>query len=130
MARTYHAVEETYQELFPTSHASSIDYMSRQIAAVERGFYSYSEERAFRQEYGDVLNASIVSETLREMFPNIDLGPKTLVELYDRLGDFLVTGEDAITGEMRHELVAFFVEQGYSETEAVDQMREILGTSE
>lgn len=112
MARTYHA-----------------EYERRQQRALERGFTSYHEERQFRAENAGILNASIVRETLAALFPNTTLGPQQLVGLWEVLGDYLMSGGEEITGAMRHELVQFFIDQGMDTTQAVHEMREILGTS-
>lgn len=105
------------------------EYLDRTRRAIERGFTSYNEERNYRAAHRDVLTSGIVKTTLREMFPNIDLGPQELVDLWETLDDYLMGGEEEITGQMRHELVSFFVEQGMTEDTAVRTMKEVLGTS-
>lgn len=104
------------------------EYRSRKERAIAHGFTSFYQERKFREENRSVLKTGLV-ETIREMFPNADLGPREIVGLYDVLGDFLVTGETKITGRMRHDLVTFYMEQGLDEDDAVEAMREILGTT-
>lgn len=104
------------------------EYLARKERAIARGFTSFYQERRYREENRSVLKSGLV-ETIRDMFPNADLGPREIVGLYDVLGGFLVTGETEITGRMRHDLVAFYMEQGLDEDDAVEAMREVLGTS-
>ena len=104
------------------------EYKDRVARAKAAGFESYHEQRAFRGENVDVLR--MMRETYTDLFPkNVKLDTRGVVELYDILQDYFITGEEAVTGQMRHELVSFFLDEGMKESAAVKSMREILGTT-
>ena len=104
------------------------EYKDRVTRAKAAGFESYYEQRTFRSENEDVLRE--MRDTLSHLFPKkLTLNTRDIVELYDVLQDYLMTGPNAVTGQMRHELVSFFMEEGMNEKDAVRSMREILGTT-
>lgn len=121
MARTYHA-----------------EYVARQERAIEVGFSGYSEQRVFRSEHIEELAFAKESLAWRELH-GTDVGlhnEKQMNAFYEQVlqgGEFTtITGitPDTVTGAMRHEAVAYFMEwEGYDESEAVAAMRDLYGTS-
>jgi hypothetical protein len=101
------------------------EYAARQQRAQERGFSSYAEERQFRTE--TVEERREAAEALG-VHPNIG-DPTALTRYYE---DILlpIATEEEVSGRMRHDAVAYFVDvMGYSEEDAIAAMRELYGDS-
>lgn len=107
------------------------EYARRQELAEQRGFSSYSEERAFRRETSFEREIAGESAEYKEMHPGIDWrqeNPQQLAAFYENVVEPSSRG---VTGLDRHNAVAYYIEyEDMSEDEAVAAMRENFGDSE